>query len=309
MKRKFSSLMLCATLLGSSCFLAACSSKDENAPKQESSSAKTQSTEQIEESQVQKESLEKTEEAKTKEEGFSETVVYDQDGLTITALGIEDGFLGKNVKFLIENNADKSYTVQADSVSINGSMVNPIMSAEVAPGKMSNDDMLISTSTLEEQGIESVDQIEMRFRIFESDNFVNAQDTDMFTLTFKEGGEQSAAPEGDVIVDQDGIKILCSGLDPDGVLGPGVKLYIENNTDQPLTVQSRDASVNGFMVNTLISCELMPHKSASDSMTILKSSLEDNGIEQVDSIEVTFHIFNTDDWSQTFDVGPVTIDF
>ena len=70
---------------------------------------------------------------------IEEQVLYDENDIKITATGIEDGWLGTELKLLIENNTDQSITVQAKNANVNGYMVTTMMSADVAAGKKAND--------------------------------------------------------------------------------------------------------------------------------------------------------------------------
>ena len=70
-------------------------------------------------------------------------VVYDDNGIKITYTGITEssGLMGgKKIGLVIENNTSKNYTVQVRNFSINGVMVNPIFSCDVAAGKKAVDD-------------------------------------------------------------------------------------------------------------------------------------------------------------------------
>lgn len=77
-----------------------------------------------------------TEQEPSGQASIAETVLVDESDIKITATGLDaDGFLGVEVKLLIENNSDQDLTFQARNVSVNGYMVEPIMSADVAAGK------------------------------------------------------------------------------------------------------------------------------------------------------------------------------
>ena len=56
-----------------------------------------------------------------------------------------------------------------------------------------------------------------------------------------------------VVLDREGLKITAKELDMNGSLGPSLKLLIENGTEQNVTVQIRDMSVNGYMIAPLFS--------------------------------------------------------
>lgn len=123
------------------------------------------------------------------------------------------------------------------------------------------------------------------------------------TTTAKETKEQ-------VLIDSNGIKITFNGMDySDGIFGPEVKLLIENNTDKNYTVQVRNFSVNGFMIETSMSTDVNAGKKANDTIIIENWSLEDNSISATDlqTLEFNFSIFNSDDWTDSFDSETVNI--
>ena len=41
----------------------------------------------------------------------------------------------------------------------------------------------------------------------------------------------------------------------------------------------------------------------------MESSLEENGIEEITEIELSFHIINSDTWDKIVDTDPVQINF
>lgn len=295
MKFKRTAALLCAALL-----LAGCSSSDSKPEKDSTIGGQSEAT-----------SVAQTEEKKEKEEeGFKETVIYDQDGLKVTATGMEKGFLGEEVKMVFENNSDKNWTVQARNTSVNGAMIDPSMSIEVAPGKTGKGEMTFLSSMLEDQGIDKIHTIEFNLHFFNSDDFMDSVDSDLITLKTGEEESETDAPEGTVLVDQNGIKIISlDEVEYDEFFGADLMVYIENNSEIPRTVQARDCSINGYMVDPIFSSDVMPGKKVREGITIMSSDLEDNDIDKISEVELTFHIFNSDDLMDSFDIGPVTLNY
>ena len=119
---------------------------------------------------------------------------------------------------------------------------------------------------------------------------------------------QSYDDSGEIIYENEGIKIVSKGISEDSsFMGPSLILYVENNTENAITIQSRDVSINGFMVDPIFSCEIMSGKRAMDSITFMSSDIEENQIGSIDEIELSFHIFKTDGWDTIQDTEPVTI--
>lgn len=254
-----------------------------------------------------------TKEPKT-ETTIEQQVVFEQDGIIITATGIDlkGSFMGPEIKFLIENNSEKKLTVQARNVSVNGFMVDTSMSAEISPGKKANDALTISKSSMKECGIEDIAYADFSFHIFNSDSWSDSFDTEMIHIetSCANSYTQSYDNSGEVICESNGIKIVSRGISGDAsIMGPSLALYIENNSDEAITIQARNVSINGFMVQTVFSCEIMPGKRAIDAVTFMKSDIEENQIKSIDEVEISFHIFKTNGWDTVQDTDPVTISF
>lgn len=116
--------------------------------------------------------------------------------------------------------------------------------------------------------------------------------------------------EGKVVFNQDGIKITCLGFDYYGsFLGPTLKLKVENNGKENITVQVRDESINGYMLKGSCSIDVSPGKVAIDEILWLSSHFEEIGITKVDNIEFYFHIFNWDTFNTIVDSETISLNF
>ena len=112
--------------------------------------------------------------------------LYNEDGLRIVGKYVDENSIwGTAVLLYIENNTGKNIGVQADDMSINGFMVQPFFSATVYDGKMSINDITIMQSDLDNNDIKSVDEIELKFHIFDSSTFMTIKDTDPITFSTK----------------------------------------------------------------------------------------------------------------------------
>ncbi|MBQ3849915.1 MAG: hypothetical protein II747_05625, partial [Clostridia bacterium] len=63
------------------------------------------------------------------------------------------------------------------------------------------------------------------------------------------------------------------------------------------------------MMNAIFSCELNPGKHAVDGITFLDSELEENSIETIENVELSFNVFNSDNYDGIVDSQPITIEF
>lgn len=249
----------------------------------------------------------------SKEVTIEEQVIYDAGGVRVTAVSLtHDSFWGPAVKVLVENNSDKNITVQARNCSINGLMVEPMFSCDVAAGKKANDTITFMESDLEEAKITLIKDIEFYLHIFDSDSWDEIANSPVIALT------TSADPAyvqvfntgGFVAYENNGVKIIVQKLNStDSFWGSDVYIYAENNTDSNITIQARDVSINGFMVDPIFSCDIVAGKKAYDTITFFESDLTDNGITDITELEIKFHIFNSDSWDTITDTQAITITF
>ncbi|MBC8610835.1 hypothetical protein H8702_06815 [Massilimaliae timonensis] len=256
---------------------------------------------------------EKSEQPETADAAIEETVLVDQDGVKITAKSLNmDGLLGAELKLLIENNSGKDLTVQCQNASVNGYMVDPVMSVDVANGKKANEALAFMESDFEECGIINIADIDLSFHVFTTEDWETYLDTPQVQLktSIADTYEYAFDDSGEVAYDADGIKVIIKGLsDEDSILGPGIKVFLVNDTDKALTFQTRDVSVNGFMVDPVFSSEVVPGKKSIDAITFMDSDLEENDITSINDVELSFTIFDSESWDNTIDTDVIKITF
>lgn len=243
----------------------------------------------------------------------AEKVVFDGNGIKITVKGLgTDGLFGPELKLLVENNGSQNVTVQVRNLSVNGIMADSTFSCDVASGKKANDEISISSSGLKAAGIEVIKEIEFSFHIFDSDSWDSIVDSDAIRIETDADPSyvQTVDDSGFVAVDRDGIKLVIKKLDSeDSFWGADVYVYVENNSDRDITVQARDVSVNGFMADPSFSCDVPAGKKAFDTITFMESDLESNGITDITTLELYFHVFDMNNWDGIFDSDTVTVMF
>lgn len=110
-----------------------------------------------------------------------------------------------------------------------------------------------------------------------------------------------------VLFDELGIKITAKKVELGGLFGTELKLLIENNYGEAITVQAEDVSVNGYMVGALLSSDVADGKKSNDELTILSSDLELCGIETIADLEFSFHIITSDGWETIIDTDRIQV--
>lgn len=242
---------------------------------------------------------------------ISETVIVDEAGIKITAKELKDGIWGTELKVLIENNSGKDLTIQCRNTSINGYMVENMLSADVTNGKKVNDSITFMSSDFKKCGIEQIADMEFSFYIFDSESWDTYLETDLIQITtsISDSYEYKFDDNGNLLYDNDGIRIIEKGLSEDSFFGLGVTVYIENLTENNITVQTKDVAVNGFMVDPVFSCDVSANKRAVSEITFFESDFEENGITDIENLELSFHIFNTDNWNDIANTDAITLNF
>ena len=242
--------------------------------------------------------------------GITEQVLYQSGNVTITAKSLGDSILGPELAVLVENTSDKDLTVQITDCSVNDFMMAPLFSCNVAAGKESHDTVDFSSTDINQANIQKIKDIQFVFIIMDSSYSV-IENSDLITLNTYEGDtfQQTYDDSGQTLLDNGDYKIVMQKInDKDSFWGADIYLYIENNSDKNITFQANDFSVNGLMISPMFSCDVDAHKKAIDSVTILQSELDDNGITEITDFELSFEVidFSTSEAVYTSDTIKVT---
>lgn len=275
--------------------------------------AEAQDEEKAADEEAEETGTDESQEAALGEAQVEEQVLLEQDGLKITLKSLEmEAFMGPELKLLIENGTDQDLTVQTRNSSVNGIMVETMFSCDVAAGKSANDGITFLSSELEDAQINVLQNFELSFHVFNADSWEDVFDSDTITIStnLDGSGEQAQDDSGVLLVDQDGVKITVKEADSeDSFWGADIYVYVENNSDKNITVQTGSVSLNGFMIEPLFSCEVASGKKAYDTITFMESELEENHIESIDSMEVSFRVLESESYDTIFETEPLGVEF
>ena len=242
----------------------------------------------------------------------AETVLYDAGDIKVTATGYEDGWMGPEIKVLVENNSTKNVLVTADAVSVNGYMM-PYASlyAEVAEGKKANESLSIMSSELDQSGIEVVAEMQFYIQISDSETWETMATSELLTLTTSAAPyEQSVDDSGDVLYDSEGIRIICNGLKQDIIWDGTVVFYMENNSGKAISIYAENGSVNGFMQDVGLWSDLRPGTKLIDGMSMIDlSDLEIENIDQIKNIEFNLRVVDANTWEDIKTTDVLTLNF
>lgn len=248
---------------------------------------------------IQSESEEKVE--------FEKITVVDNEYCFVEITEAELGKSDTTIKILIENKtSDKNQMFTIESATINGVDVDPLWATDVAAGKKSNETILLNLSDLEKEAIEKVTDIQLDFRVYDYDDWL-ADDFATESVHIYPYGEDKVEKyirsdeETDIVlVDNDNVKVVALGVDPDDLFGYEVLVYIENKTDSSAMVSAESVSVNGFMCDPFWAREVPAAAVSFTSIQWFDTTLEEAGVESIDDVEMTIKAYNSDSWSDSY---------
>ncbi len=310
--KKLVVILLSATLTMS---LVACGSGSST---NDSSNVATTASVKADTTSAEKESATETEEEAeanpTEEEiAFEPFTAIDNDECLVEIKGLDPkNMMGYTVKINMENkSSDKTYMFSVISASVNGVDSDPLFATEIAPGKKANGDMSFSASSLKENGITDFSDIEVVFKVYDTNDWT-ADPVAEETFHIYPFGEDKAtkyvreSQESDVVLaENDDIAVVLIGQEDDSIWGYTLKLFIENKSDKALMVSVDEASVNGYMADPFFAKSVNPGKCAFTSMSWSDSTLEENDIKEIETIEFKLRVYDENDWSATDIVNDV----
>lgn len=243
---------------------------------------------------------------------IAETVLYEADGIKVTAKSLADGLLGTEVKLLIENDSSKNILITSSSVSANGYMMpTAALYAEVAAGKKANESLTLMSSELDQCGIETLAEMQFYLQIQDPETWETIKTTDLITLaTSATGYTQPVDDSGDVLYNENGYKIVCKGLKQDIIWDGTVVFYMENNSNKAVSIYAENVSVNGFMQEVGLWSDLRPSTKMIDGMSMIDlSDLEITNIDEIKAIEFNLRIVDAETWEDIATTDAMTLNF
>ena len=239
---------------------------------------------------------------------IEEQELINQDGIVITAKEyVTDNIWGDGIKLVLENNTDKTVTIGCNALIVNNYMITDLFVAEVAPGKKSNEVMYLSNTELKAAGIDTVGQVEIYFHVYDSASYDNIFDSGCVTIKTSEFANMDTTPEdmGTELYNENGIRIVGKAVDENSFWGTAILLYCENTSGKNVGISVEEMSINGFMMSPLFSTIIYDQKMSLDEITVLSTELETNGIDEIEEVELKFHIYDVDSYNTIADSEPI----
>lgn len=235
---------------------------------------------------------------------FEEITVVDNDECSLVITSYAANSREISMKAVLENkSADRNYMFTVESASVNGILTDPWYADTVAAGKKANGTISFGDSELFGLTPAEVTDIELTFRVYDSDDFLADAVAHETIHVYPYGPNaatvftREAQPSDLVLVDNDEITVIATGFDPGSVWGYTMNLYLVNKTDKTLMFSLENVSVNGLMVDPFWACDVIGNKVAFSSVSWNSSDFEENDITTVEEIEFSLRVSDYEDWS------------
>lgn len=272
--------------------ITACGGETTEPASESSTQSQTAETEE-EESEIQEEII------------FEEMTAVDNEACSIVLTELEpDNMWGFTVKAVLENkSADKTYMFSLENAAIDGVQCADLFASEVVAGKKANEEISLADTKLKENGVTAFSDIELTFRVYDSDDW-SADAVAKETVHIYPYGEEKAVvfereaqPEDVVLIDNENVTVILTGFEEDEIWGYTANLFLINKTEKNIMFSADDASINGYMVTTLFASTVSAGKCEFTSISWSDSELEENGITEIEEIEMNLRAYDSDDWT------------
>ena len=233
-------------------------------------------------------------ETKPEEITLDEVVVYEEGGVKVTATGIEEGWTGTEVKFLVENTTEKNIVLSGDYAVVNGVTIPVSLYIDVAAGKKTIDTMTIYATHLDMAGIEKIATINVKdARIVDTDTYMKLTDAP-FEIVTSVGADyvQEIDESGDVVFEGNGVRIIRKVV-TSGIFGEEVLLLVKNDSGKDVTVEAENISVNGFTIDGWMYDIVYADSVRFCALDLYSTSLEENGITEVEEVSFTINLIDS----------------
>ena len=290
--KKLIAILLSAVLLFS---LAACSDKEKNEAEGTDTDAVVESTAPSEP---------ETSLPVIEEEVFAGLTAVDNEYCRIEIKEITEDYFGNALSVELENKtADTTLYFTTDTCSINGVDTTMFLGESVTAGKTVKTTVTFFDEELIKNGIDKYTDIEVTFRVYEDDNW-EADDLVFETVNVYPYGPSKAeaytreSKATDITVfDTDEAAATVIGWGESDLCDYCIELYLENKSaDVEYMFSVSATAINGIEVMNLGTFSLPAGKVSFETIDIIDSTLEANGITDFTDIFFTLRAYDANDW-------------
>lgn len=163
-------------------------------------------------------------------------VVYDDQGLKVTADSIETDSTDTYIVLILENSMDQTITVTGENVTVNGYMIESYFSEDLDPDSEIYTGIDLPNYVLNAADITTIMEVSFQLSVMSYEEFTPLFDTDVISITTDQydKAKQTVNESGTIIYDENDIKIICKGFMPDAEGGLDLIFLVMNNSDRDI---------------------------------------------------------------------------
>lgn len=232
----------------------------------------------------------KEEEVPAGELSVEKGIIYEENDVVISVDGIQKGNTSTSVSFVIENNSDNDYNVDAHSWDINGIMIGDnqygFNSVETAAGKKSRLNLEVDNSVLESKGINYISEIDVLFWFY--GDSMKQWDSGLLNIKTSQYSEElRATVDRDPDYADDVVEVWYAGNDSKN----NYTFWVHNKSSYNAECTIENCSVNDWSYElteyTFDAYGVLVNSNANVAITIPidKEFAKTNGIEKIENIE------------------------
>ena len=114
----------------------------------------------------------------------------------------------------------------------------------------------------------------------------------------------------EVVFDNGEVKITYTGYEAEALFKSAtLNFLIENNSSKNIRVSNFSLNINGYTVDTWFYEEVPAGKKSNASMSLYTTELENNGIDTLGVVELSFQGKDADEYDELFTTDPIEIVF
>ncbi len=238
------------------------------------------------------------------------TVLYDKGGIKITITNYEvNSYYGPEIDVIISNTSDKDVLVNTQHLSVNGYMMDDVLLyAEVAAGTEVEDFFMFSFDEMSRRGIKELSKLEFYIEVMDPETYDTIDKTKLLTLNLTPKCNQTIDYSGTELYNNKGIRIIYKGMEPDSMLDGLVYFFVENNTGKDVSVYASGITINGTLCDESFWTDLRKDTVGMDYLGLWNlSDVNLESLDQIETMELEFHIIDFETWDEITSTGTVTI--
>lgn len=217
---------------------------------------------------------------------ISETVMWDNDDIKVTALSLTSDQYYHILNLQIENKTGSELFVMASRTAVNSFVVEPTMGVKVPAGSTAKGEFKVR---LKDVAANVIADIETRFSYSSSDHSINRK-TERVKLETSAAAsyDYSYDESGTVLYDANGIKIICKGFNDEG--NPMIYLSSTGELSEGCCVEEYEIYVNGKKTYSDYCQWVFTNTRNLAELELEDKDVDGNALGKAESLKVSFKI-------------------